>query len=103
MNNQKWQAIDIEVTKENKHDIRYLGVIEFQDMEGDYHDFSIVKTKNYLVFGGACNTGFLQSGFMEIDHCFSLDENIQELIADLETFYNDGADYTNMIVFNDRM
>ena len=96
MNNQKWQAINID-------NADLVGDIEIEDLKGNYHHFTIVKTDNFLVFGGACNVGLLQSGYLEIDHDFSLDENLQELIADLETFYNDGADYTNMIVFNERM
>jgi len=28
---------------------------------------------------------------------------VQELLADLETFYNDGPSYTSKIVFNERM
>lgn len=99
MNNQEWHAVDLEAAQE----VTNLGIIEFQANDQEWHDFSIVNADNKLVFGGACNTGFLQSGFMEIDDCFSLDENLQELLADLETFYNDGPDYTNMIIFNERM
>jgi len=96
MNNQKWQAINID-------NAELFGDVEIEALNGEYHHFTIVKTSDHLVFGGVCNVGLLQSGFMEIDDCFSLDENLQELIADLETFYNDGADYTNMIIVNDRM
>ena len=96
MNNQKWQAINIDQAE-------LIGDIEIEALNGEYHHYTIVKTNQHLVFGGTCNIGLLQSGYMEIDNCFSLDENLQELIADLETFYNAGADYTNMIVFNDCM
>jgi len=96
MNDQKWQAIDID-------NADLVGDIEIEALNGDYHHFTVVKTDQYLVFGGVCNIGLLQSGYMEVDDCFSFDENLQELIADLETFYNDGPDYTNLIIFNERM
>jgi len=96
MNDQKWQAINID-------NADLIGDIEIEDLKGEYHHFTVVKTDQYIVFGGCCNIGLLQSGYIEIDSCFSLDENLSELIADLECFYNDGADYTNLIVFNERM
>jgi hypothetical protein len=67
------------------------------------YDFYILKTDHRLVFGGATNVGFLESGYMEYDDSFSLDETLQELVADLETYYNDGPDYVSHIVFNKRM
>jgi len=82
---------------------KYIGLIEFQDDTGEYHDFHIYSTETRLVFGGACNVGFLESGYMPLDNDFSIDENLQELIADLECFYNDGLQYTIKIVCNERM
>lgn len=71
----------------------YIGVFEFQDLSGEYHDFTIVKTKTHLVFGGACNTGLLESGNFVYDDDFSLDSNLECLLADLESYYNDGPGY----------
>ena len=82
---------------------KYIGIIEFQDSFGAYHDFHIYATKDRLVFGGACNVGFLESGYMPLDNYFSIDENLQELIADLECYYNDGFKYVSRIVCNERM
>lgn len=81
----------------------YVGLIEFQDSFGEYHNFYIYETKTKLVFGGACNVGFLESGYMPKDSSYSLTENLQELIADLECFYDHGPEYTTQIVFNERM
>jgi hypothetical protein len=96
MNKQQWQAINIDKAVS-------LGDLEIECLNGDYVHFYVVKTETHLVFGGVCNVGLLQSGYMLIDDCFSLDENLQEMLADLETYYNDGKDYTNMIVCNERM
>lgn len=96
MNNQKWKYV-------NEEGFKYIGLIEFQSNDQEWHDFTVIEVGNKLVFGGGCNIGLLQSGYMEIDDCFSLDENLQELITDLETFYNDGPDYTNGIICNERM
>jgi hypothetical protein len=81
---------------------KYLGIIEFQDNEGEYHNFEIMETDDRLVFGGMTNTGFIESGYIEKDG-FSTDETLQSLIEDLEVYYNDGAEYTSQIVFNERM
>jgi hypothetical protein len=81
---------------------KYLGIIEFQDNDGEYHNFEIMETDDRLVFGGMTNTGFIESGYIEKDG-FSTDETLQSLIEDLEVYYNDGAEYTSQIVFNERM
>jgi hypothetical protein len=65
-----WKAIDT-------NEAEYVGIIEFQSEDGEWRTFEILKTDEYLVFGGSCNTGFLESGNMKIDTCFSLDENLQ--------------------------
>jgi hypothetical protein len=91
-----WKAINTDTAE-------YVGIVEFQSDAGEYHDFEILKTDTHLVFGGSTNTGFLESGNMEIDSCFSLDENLQELVSDLEVYYNDGKEYVSRIVCNERM
>ena len=92
----KWKA-------SNTENAEYLGIIEFRDNKEEFHNFEILKTETKLIFGGATNTGFLESGYMIMDDCFSLDENLQELLADLETYYNDGPEYVSLIVCNVRM
>ena len=77
--------------------------LEFQDNDGEWHDFYIIATAARVVFGGACNAGFLESGYIERDDCESLDETLQEMLTDLETYYNDGPDYVSRIVCNERM
>jgi hypothetical protein len=91
----EWSVTDIS-------NANYLGVIEFQDNEGEFHNFEIMETDDRLVFGGMTNTGFIESGYIEKDG-FSTDEALQELISDLEVYYNDGGQYTSNIVFNQRM
>jgi hypothetical protein len=82
---------------------KYIGIIEFQDEKGDWHDFEILELPDRFLFGGSCNIGFIESGYMITDDCFSKDENLQELLEDLQVYYNNGAQYTNRIIFNDRM
>lgn len=80
----------------------YLGPIEFQDNEGEYHYFEILETKTRLVFGGMTNIGFVESGYLEKEDC-STDLALQSLLTDLETYYNNGSEHTSSIVFNKRM
>jgi hypothetical protein len=82
---------------------KYIGLIEFQDNEEEYHNFEVYATKDRLVFGSACNVGFLESGYMPLDNNFSIDENLEELIEELKCFYDDGAEYTSKIICNDKM
>ena len=92
-------------TVSNQENAKYIGLIEFQSNDGEFHNFEILLTKDgqRLVFGGSCNCGFIESGYMPVDSCFSIEENLQELIADLETYYNDGKAYTSGISCNERM
>jgi hypothetical protein len=90
-------------TVSNIDNVKHLGTIEFQSNDEEYHVFELMQTSDRIVFGGFTNNGFLESGYMEIDDCFSIDENLQELLADLETYYNDGPQYVSMIVCNERM
>jgi hypothetical protein len=77
----------------------YLGILELES--GEY--FEVLATDTKLVFGSACNVGFLESGYILRDDCESIDETLQELHADLETYYRDGASYVSRIVCNERM
>ena len=87
-----WKASNLETEE-------YIGILQLED--GNY--FEVVKTKTRLVFGGMCNSELLESGYMIIDKDVSVDENLQELMADLETYYRDGKQYCSRIVCNDRM
>jgi hypothetical protein len=86
--------------KENKMKKREtnLGVFELEGNDGEYHIFYIMKTATRLKFGSVANIGFLEDGYMVIDKYFSLDENLQELIADLEVGINDGVQYMSRAV-----
>jgi hypothetical protein len=92
----------------------YLGIIEFQDLKGEWHNFEVMATETRVVFGGACNVGFLESGYIERDGfkddetgefraTESVDETLQEMLSDLEVYYNDGPQYVSRIVCNQRM
>ena len=83
----------------NLDNSKYVGILELEN--GEY--FEIIETPARLVFGRACNIGLLESGYMIKDNDFSLDENLQELLADLEVYYRDGKEYTSGIICNDRM
>lgn len=91
-----WTHTEIDTAK-------HLGVLEFQDTTGEFHVFEVVETPEKLVFGSACNVGLLQSGFLVKEDGESTDAALQELLADLEVFYNDGARYVSRIVVNERM
>lgn len=94
MNN--WQPINIET-------LEYVGLIELAN-DDDFVNFEIYKNNDFIVFGSHTNALFLQSGNFKIDDCFSFDENLQELIADLESYYSDGEGYqSEAFTHNDRM
>jgi hypothetical protein len=80
-----------------------LSVLEFEDERGEWHDFEILKTPERLVFGGSCNVGFLESGYIEREDGETLDETLSELLSDLQTYYNDGPQYVSRIICNERM
>lgn len=86
-----WKATNVE-------NAEYIGTLEVNE-----ECFEILKTENKLVFGGACNVGFLESGYMEIEEGESADEALQELHGDLESFYQNGREYVSRIVCNERM
>lgn len=93
MNTQtNWSVSNIENAK-------HLGTLELES--GEY--FEVLETETKLVFGSACNVGLLESGYILKDECESVDETLQELHNDLETYYRDGARYVSRIVCNERM
>jgi hypothetical protein len=88
----QWSASDL--TNAN-----YIGTLEIEGGES----FEIMETDDKLVFGTACNVGLLESGYIMRDDCESIEETLQELGADLETYYRDGASYVSRIICNERM
>jgi hypothetical protein len=78
---------------------KYLETLELES--GEY--FEVLETETKIVFGSSCNAGFSESGFILRESFESLDETLQELHADLEVYYRDGANYVSRIVCNERM
>jgi hypothetical protein len=95
MNEKKW-------TWNDPKDAKHLGVIEFQSNDGEFHNFEILELQDRLLFGGFTNTGFIESGYILKDG-FSTDEVLQEMLLDLECYYNDGPKFVSDIICNDRM
>ncbi len=89
----QWKMVDID-------NAEYLGILELPE-EYDFQYFEILKTKDYLVFGSVCNVGFSESGHLKIDEYFSLEENIQILLEELEAYYSGERDLD--IVYNECM
>ena len=94
-NKTEWTVQDISNAK-------HVGPLEIQTSEG-FEVFEVVATQDKLIFGGACNVGLLQSGYIVRDETETLNDTLNELVADLETFYRDGAQYVSRIVCNSRM
>ena len=92
----EWTVSDVSKAK-------HLGPIEFQSEDGEWHVFEILASDSRVVFGGVCNVGFIESGYILRDDCEHLDETLQEMLSDLQTYYNDGPDYVSRIVCNERM
>lgn len=95
---QVWSVSDVSKPIRMRSDI-----LEFQDNSGEWHDFTIIATKDRVVFGGVCNAGFIESGYIVRDDFESLDETLAEMLSDLETYYNNGPQYVSRIVVNERM
>ena len=79
--------------------IVHLGLLELES--GEY--FDVLRADDRLVFGGPCNTCFLESGYILREPGETDDELLAELLADLEVFYRDGLRYVSRIVVNKRM
>jgi hypothetical protein len=83
----------------NLHNAEYIGILEIED-NGEF-TVMLSSDKKYLIFGGACNTGFLESGYIRLLEYESLDECLQELNDDLTAYYDRKGH--NRIICNDRM
>ena len=86
-------------TASNITKAQYRGILELES--GEY--FEILETKSRIVFGNACNAGFLESGYITKEDHESSDETLRELNDDIECYYRDGAKYVSRIVCNERM
>lgn len=93
----------IKWTATNTTKAKYLGSLEIKISNQDTHSFEVMETADRLVFGGACNAGFLESGYLQKEEGETTDQALAELCADLEVFYRDGQRYVSRIVCNDRM
>jgi hypothetical protein len=93
-----WSASDISKTLPIRSND-----LEFQDSSGEWQHFTILVTRERIVFGGVCNTGFIESGYLDREEGETIDEGLQELLADLEVYYNDGPKYVSRIICNERM
>ncbi len=94
-----WEVSDLK-------DAENLGEMEFKYTKSgkeDIFSFTFLATADRIVFGNATNNGFLESGYIlrEIDE--STDKTCEELIDDIDVFYNDGIRYCSRIVCNERM
>ena len=91
----------------------HIGTLEVEATNEDGHpytyDFEIIATHatsttpDRLAFGGITNSGFLESGFIEIEDGETLNNTLNELHDDLQVYYVDGARFTNRIIANNRM
>ncbi len=89
----QWKAVNVD-------NAEYLGILELSE-EFEFQYFEVVKTEDKLVFGSACNIGLSQSGYLDIDEYFSIDENLQALVEQLEAYYSGERDLN--IVCNECM
>lgn len=93
-----WTVSDISITEP-----MHSNDLEFQDGSGVAHDFTVIVTPSRVVFGGLCNVGFLESGFIEREDGESICDTLGELVSNLQTFYDDGAKYATRLTVNERM
>ena len=91
----------------------HIGTLSVEATNEDGHpytyDFEIIATHatsatpNRLFFGSITNSGFLESGFIEIEDGETLNNTLNDLHDDLQTYYVDGPRFTNRIIANNRM
>jgi len=94
MHESKWQASDTSKAE-------YLGTLEIEDKHGEFHTFEVMVIPNdRYIFGGACNAGFLESGYMLLEEESGELENLH---GELQAFYDDGEGYAPRLVCNERM
>lgn len=84
---------------------KYVGLVEFQSDDKEFHDFEVFVTPTRVVFGGFTNTGFIESGYLEYDREIrgAVDEALSDMLMDLEAYYSQRPDAVQYIVVNERM
>jgi hypothetical protein len=81
---------------------KHLGPLEFK-VADEWVNFEVLELPDRLVFGGATNTGFSESGYILKEEGESTDETLRQLLDELFTYYTDGPEYTTRLVCNERM
>lgn len=90
---------------QNSDDAKHIGTIEFKHPieDDEYVTFEILQTTTHLLFGGACNVGFLESGNQQLNPSLSFDENLQKLIENLMNYYTGKTNFSEDFACNERM
>lgn len=96
MNKNEWSVTDVT-------DAKGPWDIEFRDDAGEWQHFTVLRTKDKMVFGGVCNVGFIESGYMLREDGLSFDEQLQELHQQLQDYYNQGPEAAPNLICNQRM
>ena len=76
--------------------------IEFQ-CKGEWIYFEVYILPDRVVFGGCCNAGFLESGYILRGEDEYLVETLDALHDDLQVYYREGKQHVSRIVCNERM
>ena len=63
---------------------KYIGIIEFQTSNDEFHVFDIVQRGDVLIAGNPTNSTFLESYSYELDEYLTFDEHLSEFISDIE-------------------
>lgn len=93
----EWTASDI-----SKGNSLLAAPIEFET-NGGWEYFELIFTPERIVFGGCCDVGFIESGYIIREEDETLYETLQELVEDLKVYYNQGEGWCSRIVCNERM
>lgn len=86
------------ITREKIKKEKYLGLVESPKGETHLVKIKLKKGKSYLIAGSACNAGMIGEYVRKIDSP-SLDEDLQELIADIEEYENGGFPSGELLAF----
>ena len=79
----------------------YLGPLEIEKPNGETEIFEILATPERLIFGGATNSGFLESGFMPLHYDETREDALCALADDLAALCRDRSH--NRIYHNERI
>jgi len=93
--NKKWSVSSL-VDAEGPWDVEFKA-------RDEWHHFTVLMTEDRIVFGGVCNSGFLESGYMLRKDGLSRDEQMHELREQLQDYYNQGPEAAPALVCNQRM